>query len=143
LNPFFLPLLHHYTMTSIYAAFIDSDSEGEIEETHEQKQMALARAALQSAYERFNAEWQSGKWGDWCWDEEDDERYRLGQIKAEMNAVQRTTVAVGCGCGKCSFLPHSSPPSHFSQEDAPFCCSKCRLSNGSEHGGHCQKIENL
>ena len=131
-----------------FAAFLDSDSDGEIEETHGQKQEALCRAALRAAYERFNAEWQSGggKWSEWCWDEGDDERYRLGQIKAEMNAVKRATteiVAVGCSCGKCSFLPHSNPPSHFSREDAPFCCSKCRISNGSEHGGHCQKIKNL
>ena len=47
---------------------------------------------------------------------------------------------VACGClGRCSYDRHTSPPAHFAPEDHPFCCSLCRLSMGTEHGGHCQR----
>lgn len=42
-----------------------------------------------------------------------------------------------CAAG-CGLLCHRSPPSHFGKEDVGYCCSKCRLSFGKGHGGHCE-----
>jgi len=128
-----------------FNAFIDdSDSDGEIEETQEQKQAALLLAAAARAVEEWKGS--GDKWADWCWTEEDDERYRLGQIKAEIAAkveaekpVQPTEGSLSCACGNCSYRTHSDPPVHFHFIDAPYCCSMCRISGGTTHGGHCQK----
>jgi hypothetical protein len=48
-------------------------------------------------------------------------------------------VDVGCSCMKCRFDRHRNPPSHFIPMDYSYCCSLCRMSNGAQHGGHCEK----
>ena len=44
-----------------------------------------------------------------------------------------------CKCKSCLFLPHTNPPPHFTSMDDGYCCSWCRLSNGKNHGKHCQR----
>tara|TARA_B100000424_G_scaffold269394_1_gene266248 strand:+ start:5814 stop:6182 length:369 start_codon:yes stop_codon:yes gene_type:complete len=83
-------------------------------------------------------EWKKGKylsWGDWCWTEEDD----LHIEKTIIHRIKIKKTLPNCCSGGCSFRAHSNPPKHFSQADRAFCCSKCRISGGKHHGGHCEK----
>lgn len=109
-----------------FAAF-DSDEELEDGEISKQEQMFdLGRA--------FWEEQQKGKymtWGEWCDEDEDD-----GIISGDECILWK---GVSCSNPKCSYRAHSKPPKHFQKKDQRFCCSKCRISGGKYHGGHCQK----
>lgn len=48
-----------------------------------------------------------------------------------------------CKNKKCHYMAHTDPPKHFCEEDKGYCCSWCRLSNGKNHGNHCQKVRRI
>jgi hypothetical protein len=46
-----------------------------------------------------------------------------------------------CASPNCAYAKHSLPvPSHFTSEEANYCCAICHQQQGRCHGGHCERI---
>ena len=121
---------HTYITMKYHNTFAALDSDNEMEEAEITKQEELFLLGR-----NFWEEQQKGNymtWGDWCDEDEDDD----GILSGDECIVWK---GVPCSNKKCSYRAHSKPPKHFTEKDRRFCCSKCRLSGGKYHGGHCQK----
>jgi hypothetical protein len=79
--------------------------------------------------------------------EEDEEDAKAKRTKRsarfglpDPEVVAALKLACACPDNACGFNRHRNPPPHFKGIDRSFCCSLCRISGGTKHGGHCERL---